>query len=204
MSVYDIDNYPLPGFHFQVDFLFSAKNKAKFLAVEEAGFMEISGIKASMEFGQKSKKSKHEPEDTSSYMELGSIGNPHKFPTGRVFENLILKRGMTYSSKLARWFESSLYKLQITPVPVLISVLNDGGTKDQRHKPVISWLFYDAYPVSWEYAGFDAMKSQYLIETIELHYSYFIVLNTRSVTNFSSVQTLFQARQTKDIIEIKK
>lgn len=203
MSKYDIDNYPLPGFHFQVDFLFSAKNKKKYKAVEEAGFMEISGIKASMEFGKSGQK-KDEVEDTSTYMELGSIGNPHKFPTGRKFENLFLKRGMTYSSKLARWFESSLYNLQITPVPVLISVLNDGGKKSERHKPVISWLFYDAYPVSWEYSGFDAMKSQYLIETIELHYSYFIVLNTRSVKSFSSVQTLFQARQTKDIKEIKK
>lgn len=194
----DLDKYPLPGFHFQVDFLFSMQDKYKYRSFENAGFMEISGIKAGLEFEEKTSK---DGKKDGQYRELGNNGNPHKFPSGRKFDNITLKRGMTYSSKLASWFESSLYNLQITPIPILISVLNVGGTKTEKHKPLISWLFYDAYPVSWEYSGFDAMKSQYIIESIELHYSYFILLDTKDMkeNNLKNVKTLFSARKTKDI-----
>ncbi len=183
MGTYDLDNYPLPGFHFKVDFLFEDKqSKKNFVGPAESSFMEVSGIKASL--------------DIEEYAELGFIGQPRGMMTGRKFDNLILKRGFTHSSKLVSWFETTLYRKESTHIPVLVTVLNTEG-KD-RGKPLISWLFFQAYPVSIDFSGLDSMKSQYVIETLELRYSYFIQLNTKGAKKMD-VDSLFKMRKTKEL-----
>lgn len=185
MADYDLKNYPLPGFHFRVDFLFDDKKSSdNFVSgPEESAFQEISGIKASM--------------DTEEYAELGFIGQPRAMITGRKFENLVLKRGLSYSNKLVSWFETSLYRKESTHIPVLVTVLNTEGK--ELGKPVMSWLFFQAYPVSFEVSGFDASKSEYLFETIELRYSYFIQLDTKGSTNLNDANALFGKRKTTEL-----
>lgn len=181
---YDLKNYPLPGFHFQVDFLFEGKSKNEFGGPQESSFMEVSGIKASM--------------DIEDYNELGFIGQSHGMINGRKFDNLVLKRGLTYSSKLIKWFETCLYRKETTHIPVLVSVLNTEG-KANRGKPLLSWLFFQAYPVSIEFSGLNAMNSEYIIETLELRHSYFIQLDTKGAKDLSNVDSLFGMRKTKEL-----
>ncbi len=184
MADYDLTNYPLPGFHFQVDFLFEGKSKTDFQGPQESHFQEVSGIKASM--------------NIEEYEELGFIGQPRGLINGRRFDNLILKRGFTYSSKLMSWFETCLYRKETTHVPVLVTLLNT-STKAEKGKPVISWLFYQAFPVSIEYSGLDAMRSEYVIESLELRHSYFVVLDTKGAKSLNNANSLFNMRKTKEL-----
>ena len=185
MSNYDLANYPLPAFHFQVDFLFEDNtNRKNFLGPAESSFTEVSGIKGSTSIEE--------------YAELGFPGQPHGMITGRKVDNLVLKRGLTYNAKLVSWFETCLYRKQSIHAPVLVSALSTGNKKD-RGKPLLSWLFIDAYPVSIDISGFNSMDNGYLIETVELHYSYFISLDTKGNKNMSSDSALFNSRRTREV-----
>ncbi|MBU0487552.1 MAG: phage tail protein [Bacteroidetes bacterium] len=150
----------LAGFHFQVDFLFDSQSN--YAGPQDARFSEISGIGTSLDLKE-------------DYHALGDV-TPEAFLEARKFTNLVLKRGITSSSKLIQWFEESLFFLQINPQPVLVTLLNED------HKPSLSWLFYDAFPVKWTLDKFDASKSEYAIETIELRYKYYIWLKTEGMT----------------------
>jgi len=149
--------YPIPGFFFKVDFLFSSKNEKKYLGPVEAAFQEIAGLKGYNE-GQ-------------DYKELGFNGQPLQLITNAKFDNVVLKRGLVHSNKLIYWFENSILMNETRHVPVLISVLNTESAA--KGKPLMSWLLYEAYPASYEISGFDSMKSGYLIETLELRYTSF-------------------------------
>ncbi len=157
----DLEKYPIPGFSFMVDFLFSSKGEKKFLGPQEAAFMEISGLKASL--------------DLEDYDEMGFFGQPRSLITGLKFDNLILKRGYTQSSKIANWFKECMLSQQTRHISLLVSLL--GSSKSDLGQPIASWQFYDAFPVSIEYSGFNAMASEYMIETLELKYSYFMPVN---------------------------
>lgn len=159
----DLDKYPIPGFSFRVDFLFSQTNESKYMGPEEAAFMEVSGLKASL--------------DLEEYPEMGFFGQPRALITGLRFDNLILKRGFTRSSKIAAWFKDCMYDQQTHHVSVLVSLL--GSSKTTIGRPIAVWQFFEAYPVSIEYSGLNAMASGFTIETLELRYSYFTPLERR-------------------------
>jgi phage tail-like protein len=146
------DNYPLPSFHFRVDFLFPNES----LADQECRFAKVSGIETKLE--------------TQAYNELGNLYNKLMLPTSRSYENLVLERGIVISSRVYKWFQQSYYDLQVEPIPILICLLGED------HKPIISWLFYDAFPINWKYSPLDALKSEYLVETITLGYSNYVEL----------------------------
>jgi len=153
------DFYPISGFYFQVDFLFSKKNEKKFVGGPiEASFQEISGLKGSLVIEE--------------YSELGFNAQPKGLMTTESYDNLVLKRGLSKDTKLFKWFEDSLQYKQTTHVPILITAMQTDGKN--KGKPALRWIVYDAYPFSYEVGGFDAMQSQYLIETLELRYSYFV------------------------------
>ena len=173
MPNYDLKNYPLPGFHFRVDFIFSGLG-ALFAGPSESSFQEISGLKATL--------------DTEDFIEPGFEGQPMGLITGRKFDNVVLKRGFTYSTKLVNWFESSLYTKEALHAPVLITALNTEGVG--RGTPLVSWLLHQAYPVSYEVSGFDSMKSEYLLETVELRYSYFVQMNMKGITDIVSAAAM--------------
>lgn len=149
--------YPLQAFYFKVDFLFSKSNEDKYVGPVEGAFQEVAGLRGASE--------------GEDYRELGFNGQPLQLITNARFDNVILKRGLVYSNKLIYWFENSILMNETRHVPVLISALStEGKTKG---KPLMSWLLYEAYPASYEVSGFDSMKSQYLIETLELRYTSF-------------------------------
>ncbi|MCF8361011.1 MAG: phage tail protein [Prolixibacteraceae bacterium] len=143
--------YPLPAFHFSVDFL---NVKGEGSTPLDCRFSSVKGLKIINEMGE----SKEE------------AGLPflRPNPTGkRKYGSVTLSRGFTQSSDLITWFNGAAYNAPIKPVPVLISLLNE------KHKPVISWLLYETFLESWEYGGFDAMSNQYFMETIILSYTHF-------------------------------
>lgn len=144
--------YPIPSFHFRVDFLFPKEKPND----QECIFNKVSGIGSSI--------------DIKSYPELGNLYNQIQLPTSRKYTNLVLERGLVVNSRIYSWFESSYYDLQIETIPVMVSLL------DEKHKPLLSWLFYDAFPVNWSYSSFDSLKNEYFIEKVELKYSSYIEL----------------------------
>jgi len=75
-------------------------------------------------------------------------------------------------NKLFQWFEDALQYKQTLHVPVLITALNTQG--QEKGAPALRWLAYDAFPISYEVGGFDAMASGLLVETLELRYAYFV------------------------------
>lgn len=149
--------YPIPGFYFKVDFLFNIKNEFLYKGPLEASFQSVEGLRGYSE--------------GEDYKELGFNGQPLQLITNARFDNVILKRGLVHSNKLIYWFENSILLSETRHVPVLISVLNTESAA--KGKPLMSWLLYEAYPASYEVSGFDSMKSQYLIETLELRYTSF-------------------------------
>ena len=165
--------YPIHGFHFRVDFMFGSK-ESEYAGTHESAFQEVTGLKASII-----------TEDTK---ELGFAGQPRAFITGRKFDNITLKRGLIYSNKLVDWFEESLHSKIIKHAPVIITALNT-EKKLEKGKPLISWLLYEAYPISYAIGGFDASKSAYLIETIELRYSYFTLMKVKGTESIAALKT---------------
>ena len=146
------DNYPLPSFHFRVDFLFPNES----VSDTECRFSSVSGIGTTVEY--------------TDYKELGSLYNKLKLPVSRSYDNLVLERGLITLSRIFQWFQQSYYDLQVELIPILVCLLNE------KHSPTLSWLFFDAYPVNWKYSKMDALKNEYLVETITIGYSNFIEL----------------------------
>ena len=159
----DLIKYPIPGFSFQVDFLFSSNGERKFLGPQEASFKEISGLKASL--------------NLEEYTEMGFFGQPRSFITGLKFDNLVLKRGYSQSSKIANWFKECMLSQQTRHISIIVSLL--GSSKSNMGQPIASWQFFDAFPVSIDYSGFNSMASEFIIETLELRYSHFTPLDKK-------------------------
>ena len=40
--------------------------------------------------------------------------------------------------------------------------------------PVVTWGFFNAYPVKWEISPMDSMENRILTETLEFSYNYFV------------------------------
>lgn len=143
-------SYPIPAFHFSVDFL---EVKGAGSAPIECRFTTVDGLGTTNEI-------KKEKEAGVPYL--------RPIPQGqRGYNDVTLKRGYTDNSDLITWFNGAKYSDPIKPVPVLISLLNE------KHKPVISWLLYETFLKSWTYGGFDAMQNQYFMETLSLTYSHY-------------------------------
>jgi len=153
-----VAKFPMSGYAFRVDFLFSRKNEKSYVGKFEGSFQEVSGLKGTL--------------DVETYAELGYNAQPKGLPTGEIYDNLVLKRGFIKDNKIVQWFEDSLQYKQTIHVPILITALGTEGKN--KGKPVMRWLVYEAFPVGYEVSGFDAMQSQYLVETLELRYAYFV------------------------------
>jgi|JFJP01.1.fsa_nt_gi phage tail-like protein len=152
----EVANKPLSAFHFKVDFLFTESDKGKYFAPCDAYFMEVSGLEASLDF-----EKQHE------YSELGNNSGSIHFPSSRKFSLLRLKRGLLKDAKLFKWFNDSLTSLEVKPISMLVHLL------DLAKAPMATWQLYEAFPQKWTYSPFDAMKSTYVVENIEIKYKYF-------------------------------
>ena len=139
--------YPAVGFHFSVRFDVPGAGD------EETRFSEVSGISMELE--------------TESYVEGGENRFTHKLPVRASYPDLVLKRGHLTNSKIRKWFESAIYNLNILPVTVWVSLLNE------NHEPLQSYTFINAYPKKWSISDMNAANSSLVIESMELSYQYF-------------------------------
>lgn len=77
-----------------------------------------------------------------------------------------LKRGLALAtSGLVRWCKATLeggLAQPIKPKTLVVSLLDADGL------PVATWSLAEAYPLKWTIAGFDAMKNELAMETVEL------------------------------------
>ena len=140
------DGYPLPAFHFRVDFGPDG----------DTSFQEVSGISAELEL---------EP-----LTEGGENRFVHQLPKAVKYPKLVLKRGIARSdSVLVQWCKSVLeqdYIEAIETKTLWVRLLNE------QRSPVRAWSFENAYPVSWEVEAFNSTKNEVAIEKIELVYNH--------------------------------
>jgi phage tail-like protein len=145
MATYD--GFPVASYYFKVS-----------IDGMELGFREVSGIKATVE-----------------YEEIDEGGNREESP--RIlkkmnFEKVSLKKGLVKGASMAiDVFEKFNLKFNIHNAgetlkynDVIITLMS-GDDKD-----LFSWILHEAYPLSWEVTGFDAMKNEISVETLELNY----------------------------------
>ncbi len=138
--------YPLAGFHFRVNFMGSPMGI-------DTMFQEVSGLSAEL--------------TVEELVEGGENRYVHKLPSKVQFPNLVLKRAMyPVPSALIAWAEMAIYHFRFTPLPVLVSLLNE------QHLPVKNWCFFDAYPVKLHVSDLKAQDNALMIETLELVYKY--------------------------------
>lgn len=142
-------------FELPVAFQFSVAIAGTGAPIFDAAFKEVSGLEAEMEL--------------ETVVEGGENRFQHRLPKAMKHPNLTLKRGLTsLTSGLVVWCKSVLeddLSEAISPKAVVISLNDENGG------PVASWSVDRAYPVKLSYGGFDAMKNEIAIETIELAYT---------------------------------
>lgn len=139
---------PPVAFHFSVIFM------GLIPPVPDMAFQEVSGLEHGLE--------------TEAVVEGGENRFVHQLPKPAKRGNLVLKRGMTtYASGLLQWCKSTIegdLAKPIKPKDITVSLLN------QMRLPVAVWSVGRAYPVKWTVGGFDAMKNELAVETIEFAY----------------------------------
>jgi len=131
--------YPYTTFNFDVVFLDSK------LIV--GSFSEVSGLDFTTE--------------TEDFREGGVNDFTHKFLTVTKYPNLVLKRGMTYSSSLFDWYRDVIYGI-IKKKQISIILL------DSLKKEVKKWTFKEAYPIKWSVGTLSATGNSIAIESIEI------------------------------------
>lgn len=142
--------YPPAGFYFDV-------YVEGIMGVNEGSFQEVSGL--SVKFG------------TEEVVEGGENRFVHRLPTPPKYENLVLKRGMLKGSSLINWVRTSVERFKFVPKMVVVKLLDATG------KPLVSWSFSNAYPVSLRISEFKAQENALVVETLELSFDYFTKVN---------------------------
>ena len=87
------------------------------------------------------------------------------------FENIILKRAYSPDSKLIEWCMDAINNNKIKPLNLTIKLLN------AEHLLINGWKIEKATPVAWGIEELNALESSILIETIEIAYHRFQVLD---------------------------
>jgi phage tail-like protein len=145
--------YPPAAFYFKLSFG-NLKGKA------EAAFQEASGLNQDVE------------------VEEVTCGGENRFkyrlPGVVKYGNLVLKRGfITSGSALAQWCNDVLgggLETPITTRTITLTLLTPG---EKGADTLVSWNFYNAYPLKWGVSEFKSMENTYVIESIEFAYNNF-------------------------------
>lgn len=146
MSVY----YPPVGFHFRVEFDLPAEFGD---GSREFRFREVTGLSMELE------------EET--YIEGGENRFIQKLPVRARFPDLALKRGLLTGSAIYKWCQAAIQNLDIQPVTVWVTLLNEA------HEPLQTYTFTNAWPKKWSVSDFNAESSEIVVESLELAYQYF-------------------------------
>lgn len=142
---------PFRGFNFVVTLIDSSSLFAFAVSALQsmalAGFSECSGLEMTM--------------DVEDYKEGGNNGKTLHFPSRVKWNNLRLKRGLTFASDLWQWhYDFSQGKGKRRDGLVVL--------QDERHNPAIVWSFTRGLPVKWAGPSFNASQSQVAFEEVEI------------------------------------
>ena len=140
------EHYPPPGFHFKVTFELDGVEENDFR------FQEVSGLSAEVA--------------VETLQEGGENRFSHRLPGRTKFPNLMLKRGFVASSRLIDWFRNAVESLEIKPVDMAVTLL------DEAHEELTTWSFVRAWPLKWSFSNLNAQNNSLMIETVELSYQY--------------------------------
>ncbi len=123
----------------------------------EAVFSECSGLNVEV--------------DVFKYEEGGENNFVHQLP-GRVkWSNITLKRGMTSSIELWKWFQKTMpgtggaTKIDKRSITIILY--------DETHKNNMRWNVSDAYPIKWEGPSMKVDGAAVAIETLVLAHNGF-------------------------------
>ncbi len=112
-----------------------------------AGFSEVSGLQLETE--------------TEEYREGGVNDHVHKLPKISKQTNISLKKGITDSDDLWKWYRETVSG-NIERKSGCIILIDSEGNDQWR------WEFEDAYPVKWEGPALNAGSPATAIETLDL------------------------------------
>lgn len=89
------------------------------------------------------------------------------------FDNLLLQRAYEPDSKLLEWCMDAINNQKIEKENLTISLLNS------KHEVISSWQIHQAFPIRWGIEELHAQDTKILLESYELKYSYFEVVNSK-------------------------
>ncbi|SRR6266508_365471 len=113
----------------------------------KAVFIEVSGLQVQT--------------DVIEYEEGGNNDFVHRLPGRTKIGNLTLKRGLTDSNDLFKWY-LEITRGQISRRNLSVIMYDTAGNE------VLRWDFLNAYPVKWTGPQFSATATTTAIETLEL------------------------------------
>jgi phage tail-like protein len=143
------NNYPPVGYFFRVEFQLGGAGAS------DAMFQDVTGFTADLE--------------TEPMKQGGENRYTQLLPTRAKYGDLVLKRGLLLNSKIVQWCKAAIEELDIQPITVIVSLLNEQNT------PLMTYNFVNAWPKKWSVSDFNAQESKIVIETLELTYQYFRV-----------------------------
>ena len=115
------------------------------------GFTEVSGLSIQTEY--------------DTIKEGGENNFEHRLPKGTKSSDITLKRGLI-DSILLDWY-SDVINGTIERKNGSIILCDRFNCKDESHR-FVEWQFYEAYPVKWEGAAFNASSNTIASETLVL------------------------------------
>jgi phage tail-like protein len=115
--------------------------------VAHAVFTEVSGLQVETE--------------VMEYPEGGNNGFVHRLPGRTKVSNLTLKRGMTSTNDLFKWY-MEIARGKISRRNLSVVMYDPAGVE------VMRWNFINAYPVRWSGPAFMADPARSAVETLEL------------------------------------
>ncbi|MBX3257538.1 MAG: phage tail protein [Chitinophagaceae bacterium] len=143
--------YPPPGFSFWVSFDISNEPI-------DIAFQDVAGIGMELQ--------------TEDVVEGGENRFTQKLPARANYTPLVLKRGLAVQSTLTNWVRDAVENLSISPTTIIVALLND------KKEPLMAYRFLNAYPLKWSISNFNAESSSLVIESLELYYQYFKIINS--------------------------
>jgi len=145
-------NYPLPNFHFEVNW-----------GGTRIGFSKISGLEVAtsvIEYRE------------GSYL----IYNTTKQPGRTIYSNIVLERGIFLNDfDFFTWWQKTYNfqeKSQSFRRDVIISLLDDA------HNPVMIWKVLNAWPCRVRWSELNAMDNQVMMESLELTHEGLVLQTT--------------------------
>ena len=119
--------------------------------IQNARFQEVGGVDATT--------------DVVEYREGGDILGTRKFPGQTKHSNLTLKRGYTSDTQLFDWF-SDVMTGRTEKIRKNISVVQ----LDMAGQEVLRWHLYQAFPMKYTAASYNAKGNDLSIESLEVAY----------------------------------